>query len=153
MGLASYLHRSLEILPRPPLLRFSAHKSPCLIPDVQWFYQFPKAKLCLWRLFWSTWSPARPHRFVSSQYVALIHADEDSSLSVQPDLSHFLYTSSTALSIGRNNNAAPHPFPDTLNHAIVLHLPLRDQSKVKNQALCPLQSLILLKSNPLFLPH
>ena len=80
---------------------------------------------------------------------------KDSSLSVQPDLSHFLYTSSTALSIGRNNNAAPHPFPDTLNHAIVLHSAL--ERPVKGQESSPMSTsephFIEEQLTPPFLPR
>ena len=48
-------------------------------------------------------------------------AEDDSSLDVQPDLSPSSYTSSTALSVDRNVNVAPQPFPDTLSHEHVLH--------------------------------
>ena len=48
-------------------------------------------------------------------------AEDNSSLDVQPDLSPSSYTSSTALSVDRNVNATPQPFPDTLSHANTLH--------------------------------
>ena len=53
--------------------------------------------------------------------VAPMHTEEDSSFNVQSDLFPFFYTSSTTLSMVKNVNTAPQPFPDTLSHANVLH--------------------------------